>query len=125
MPLYIPSQDGLLLSEQAGLDSLGAVELRNAIAGALGGIELAGTLVFDCPTSAAITAHILAHHQPPPGASAPLAVTRPCSGRLSAPIKTMQLGRDTSRRCCPLCVGRCIEVLSRLLPPPPAGCALQ
>lgn len=55
------------LSLQAGLDSLGAVELRNSIAEALGGLDLPGTLVFDCPTPAAIAAHILRHHQPADG----------------------------------------------------------
>ena len=37
----------------AGLDSLGAVELRNALEGALG-ISLPGTLVFDYPSAGAI-----------------------------------------------------------------------
>lgn len=60
------------LGPQAGLDSLGAVELRNTIASALGGLDLASTLVFDCPTAAAITAHILLHHQPTEGAFPPL-----------------------------------------------------
>lgn len=45
---------------QAGLDSLGAVELRSAIAEQLGGIDLPETLVFDCPTPAAIVAFITA-----------------------------------------------------------------
>ena len=42
----------------AGLDSLGAVELRNALEGALG-ISLPGTLVFDYPSVDAMTQFIL------------------------------------------------------------------
>ena len=41
----------------AGLDSLGAVELRNALEGALG-ISLPGTLVFDYPSLSAMTAYL-------------------------------------------------------------------
>jgi len=42
---------------QAGLDSLGAVELRNALEGRLG-VELSPTLVFDYPTPSALSAHL-------------------------------------------------------------------
>ena len=41
----------------AGLDSLGAVELRNALEGALG-ISLPGTLVFDYPSAGAILSYV-------------------------------------------------------------------
>jgi 3-oxoacyl-(acyl-carrier-protein) synthase/acyl carrier protein/D-arabinose 1-dehydrogenase-like Zn-dependent alcohol dehydrogenase len=46
----------------AGLDSLGAVELKNALEGRIG-LQLPGTLVFDYPTVSALTEHL--HSQIP------------------------------------------------------------
>jgi NADPH:quinone reductase-like Zn-dependent oxidoreductase/3-oxoacyl-(acyl-carrier-protein) synthase/acyl carrier protein len=46
----------------AGLDSLGAVELKNALEGRMG-LQLPGTLVFDYPTVSALTEHL--HSQIP------------------------------------------------------------
>jgi len=46
----------------AGLDSLGAVELKNALEGRMG-LQLPGTLVFDYPTVSALSEHL--HSQIP------------------------------------------------------------
>ena len=51
------SEDVANCAMQAGLDSLGAVELRNTIASQLN-IAIPATLAFDHPTSAAIADHI-------------------------------------------------------------------
>ena len=42
---------------QAGLDSLGAVELRNALTAEFG-IAVSATVAFDHPTPAALAAHV-------------------------------------------------------------------
>ena len=44
---------------QAGLDSLGAVELRNAVS-AKYGAELSATAIFDYPTLSALADHLIA-----------------------------------------------------------------
>lgn len=44
---------------QAGLDSLGAVELRNALMARFG-IAVSATVAFDHPTPAALAAHVAA-----------------------------------------------------------------
>lgn len=44
---------------EAGLDSIGAVELRNAV-GARFGVELPATASFDYPTAHALAAHVAA-----------------------------------------------------------------
>lgn len=54
--------------------SAGAVELLNTIGHSLG-LELPGTLVFDCPTAGDITRYILDNFQPPAAAPAGTAAT--------------------------------------------------
>jgi acyl carrier protein len=62
---------------EAGLDSLGAVELRNEIGKAVG-LELPGTLVFDYPSVAAITGMLAAKlarkQESPPAREVPAAL---------------------------------------------------
>ena len=50
---------------EAGLDSIGAVELRNAVSAKFG-VELAATASLDHPTAAALAAHIAAVLGPRP-----------------------------------------------------------
>jgi len=49
---------------QAGLDSLGAVELRNAVS-AKYGIDFPAMAVFDFPTLSALTDYVIASSAPP------------------------------------------------------------
>ena len=51
---------------EAGLDSIGAVELRNAVS-AIFGVELPATASFDYPTAQALAAHVAARAGLKPG----------------------------------------------------------
>lgn len=54
---------------EAGLDSLGAVELRNAVTAKFG-IELSATATIDYPTAAALASYLAAHMAPELGLAA-------------------------------------------------------
>lgn len=56
-PQFQPHSVRVLAFQQAGLDSLGVVDLRNAVAAGFG-IDLPATAAFDYPTVAALAAHI-------------------------------------------------------------------
>ena len=73
---------------EAGLDSLGAVELRSRLASRLDDADLPETLVFDFPTLRQLEAHIGTLIVPAPPASAAtvsaMASLQPSMQRLSA-----------------------------------------
>ena len=79
----------------AGLDSLGAVELKNSLEARLG-LQLPGTLVFDYPSAAAITSYVEAQLPADEGsegdemAQAPL-VLSPLAGAGSIALKPVGL----------------------------------
>lgn len=76
---------------EAGLDSLGAVELRNSLANRFN-IEFPATLTFDHPTIAALAAFIAS--RAPAAAENPLPIVQPASqqGLLAKGRRTAVIG---------------------------------
>ena len=60
---------------EAGLDSIGAVELRNAVSAKFG-VELSATVTFDYPTVQALAQYLAAQVAPAPGQFAAGTVTQ-------------------------------------------------
>ena len=75
---------------EAGLDSLGAVELRNQLATEFQAVELPSTLTFDYPTIAALAAFIASQMGPQPSAAATASSTHTSSGTAADPAATQQ-----------------------------------
>ncbi len=82
------------VSEQAGLDSLAAIELRNAIASHFS-IMLPATAVFDHPSLAALAEYIAGQLAPSSGAAEetayPMAVRQPLNMEAQGPQQVVEV----------------------------------
>lgn len=102
--------EGSNANTQAGLDSLGAVDLRNGLSARFATDELPATLAFDYPTIAALTRLLLTLAAPPLNADSakqPTSETRRRRRRaVPGSIREAGSGKEAGRRR-----GRC-EVVS-------------
>jgi len=78
---FTPTPDQPLM--EAGLDSLGAVELRNGLATRFGASDLPATLIFDYATTAALAGFIAGTLAPP--IPLPWCLSRPSSRAQTQP----------------------------------------
>lgn len=84
---------------QAGLDSLGAVEFRNAISSAFA-VQFPATAAFDYPTVAALAPYISAQLAPPPDQAARFVMTtRDNLGPLLAPFSDQSTTEVVGMAC--------------------------
>lgn len=80
------SLEDIYCGKQAGLDSLGAVEFRNAVSSAFA-VQLPATSAFDYPTAAALAPYISAQLAPLPDQAARFVMTtRDNLGPILAPF---------------------------------------
>jgi len=83
------------LFSELGFDSLTAVELRNRL-GALSGLRLAGTIVFDYPTVTALAGHLLEQFEPGGQSRSDeyryVAASESATGRRSDAVSALGLG---------------------------------
>lgn len=82
----------------AGLDSLGATEVRNALISSLG-LELPATLAIDYPNIGAISTYIIQRLQPDAGAAAARSIARPMGMRMAGTVQQalLVMGASTPR----------------------------
>jgi acyl carrier protein/NADP-dependent 3-hydroxy acid dehydrogenase YdfG len=78
---------------EAGLDSLGAVDLRNSLAEAFG-VELPATVTFDYPTPADLATLIASQVAPASGAPRPSAVLAPTAAAARRPLWQLRGARS-------------------------------
>ena len=75
---------------EAGLDSLGAVELRNQLATEFQAVELPATLTFDYPTIGALAAFIASQRGTQPSATATASPVQAGVSTAADPAATQQ-----------------------------------
>ena len=98
----------------AGLDSLGAVELRDAVNAAVD-MELPSTVVFDYPSVGAMSGFIVSQMHPEGEAGLEI-VDQPVVVRSSEQRETLGVVGSSSRTCATLCARTAPSTLSRASP---------